>query len=32
MMERLLIKDVLLDGRTRNILVEGNRFKDLDAP
>ena len=32
MMERLLIKDVLLDGRTRNILVEDNRFKDLDAP
>ena len=31
-MERLLIKDVLLDGRTRNILVEDNRFKDLDAP
>ena len=32
MMERLLIKNVLLDGRTRNILIEGKRFKDLDAP
>ena len=32
MMERLLLKDVLLDGRTRNILIEDRRFKDLDAP
>ena len=31
-MERLLIKDVLHEGRTRNILVEDKRFKDLDAP
>jgi len=31
-MERLLLKGVLHDGRTRNILIEGNRFKDLDAP
>ena len=32
MMERLLLKGVLLDGRARNVLIEGNRFKDLDAP
>ncbi|MBR5055349.1 MAG: amidohydrolase family protein, partial [Bacteroidales bacterium] len=32
MMERLLLKGVLLDGRTRNILIEDKRFKDLDAP
>lgn len=31
-MERLLLKGVLLDGRTRNILIEDKRFKDLDAP
>ncbi len=31
-MERLLLKNVLHDGRTRNILIEGKRFKDLDAP
>ena len=31
-MEKLLLKDILLDGRARNILIEGNRFKDLDAP
>lgn len=31
-MERLLIKDVLHEGRTRNILIEGKCFKDLDAP
>ena len=31
-MERLLLKNVLHEGRTRNILIEGNRFKDLDAP
>ena len=31
-MERLLLKNVLHDGRTRNILIEGRRFKDLDAP
>lgn len=31
-MERLLIKGVLHEGRTRNILIEGNRFKDMDAP
>ena len=32
MMERLLLKGVLLEGRARNVLIEGNRFKDLDAP
>jgi 5-methylthioadenosine/S-adenosylhomocysteine deaminase len=32
MMERLLLKNVLLDGRNRNILIEDKRFKDLDAP
>ena len=31
-MERLLLRNVLHDRRTRNILIEGNRFKDLDAP
>ena len=31
-MERLLLKNVLHDGRVRNILIEDNRFKDLDAP
>lgn len=31
-MDRLLLKGVLLDGRTRNILIEDKRFKDLDAP
>ena len=31
-MERLLLKGVLHDGRTRNILIEDRRFKDLDAP
>lgn len=31
-MERLLLKDILLDGRVRNILIEDKRFKDLDAP
>ena len=31
-MERLLIKDVLHEGRTRNILIEDKCFKDLDAP
>ena len=31
-MERLLLKGVLFDGRTRNILIEDKRFKDLDAP
>ena len=31
-MERLLLKGVLHEGRTRNILIEGNRFKDIDAP
>ena len=31
-MDRLLIKDVLHEGRTRNILIEDRRFKDLDAP
>lgn len=31
-MERLLLKGVLHGGRTRNILIEGKRFKDMDAP
>lgn len=31
-MDRLLLKGVLLDGRTRNILIEDKRFKDLEAP
>ena len=31
-MERLLIKDVLHEGRKRNILIEDKCFKDLDAP
>ena len=31
-MDRLLLKGVLHEGRTRNILIEGKRFKDLDAP
>lgn len=31
-MDRLLLKGVLLDGRTRNILIEEKRFKDLEAP
>ena len=31
-MNTLLIKNVLLEGRNVNILVEGNIFKDLDAP
>ena len=31
-MNTLLLKDVLLDGRRTNILVEGNRFACLDAP
>ncbi len=31
-MERLLLKNVLHDGRARNILIEDNRFKDIDAP
>jgi len=31
-MERLLVKDVLHEGRIRNILIENRRFKDLDAP
>ena len=29
---RLLIKDISYEARTRNILIEDNRFKDLDAP
>lgn len=32
MTKTLLIKDVLLNGRTTNILIENNLFKDLDAP
>lgn len=31
-MDRLLLKGVLLDGRTRNTLIEDKRFKDLEAP
>ena len=31
-MNMLLIKNVLLDGRKTNILAEGNRFKDMNAP
>ena len=31
-MERLLVKNVLHEGRTRNILIEDKCFKDLDAP
>ena len=31
-MDRLLLKGVLHEGRARNILIEGKRFKDLDAP
>ncbi len=32
MMERLLIRNVQLEGRLSNILIEGGRFKDLVAP
>jgi len=28
----ILIRNVLLDGKQRNVLIEGNRFKNLDAP
>ena len=31
-MEILLVKNVLHEGRTRNILIGDGRFKDLDAP
>lgn len=31
-MKRLLLKDILLNDRKTNILVEGNRFADIDAP
>ena len=31
MMERLLLKNILFEGRARNILIEDKRFKDLDA-
>lgn len=31
-METLLIKNVLLDDKKVNILIEGNKFKNLDAP
>lgn len=31
-MNSLLIKNVTLNGEQKNILIEGNRFKDLDAP
>ena len=31
-MERLLVKNVLHEGRAVNILIEDRRFKDLDAP
>lgn len=31
-MNSILIKNVLLDGRRTNVLIEGNRFANLDAP
>ena len=27
----ILIRNVLLDGKRRNVLIEGNRFANLDA-
>ena len=31
-MQTLLLKNVVLDGRKVNILIEGNAFKDIDVP
>lgn len=31
-MEKMLIKNVLCDGRKTNVLIEGNRFSSLSAP
>lgn len=31
-MERLLLQNVFFDGRSRHVLIEDRRFKDLDAP